>query len=97
MRVYGHAYQDTMNLPMRVFWQLSGSVPRLLAGESRDYLELMTTATHNPAGAAEKHRALSEYAPEPVKLSAQAMVAARSVRDEDGFNELRSMSGSLTR
>ena len=93
MRVYGHAYLDTMNLPMRVFWQLSGTVPRLLASEARDTLELMTTATHNPSGAEQKYKALTDMAPEPVKLSTRAVIAASSIRDEEGINELRMMSG----
>ncbi len=91
MRVYGHSYRDTMSLPMRVFWHLSGTVPRLLSGESRETLELMTTATHSPQAASELIKDLRVYSPEPVVLSGAAMVAATSVRDEEGFNELRSM------
>jgi len=93
MRVYGHAYGDTMKLPMRVFWHLSGSVPRLLASEHRTTLEMATLATHNPDAAGEMFKTLGTYAPDPVTLSAKGMVAATSVRDEEGFSELKRMAG----
>lgn len=92
MRVYGHAYRDTMKLPIKVFWQLSGNAPRLWAGERRDMLELSTVATHNPEAASTLFAQLATEAPEPVVLTGRAIVAATSIRDEEGFNELRSMS-----
>lgn len=76
---------------MRVFWHLSGTVPRLLAGESKTTLELLSTATHNPEAAVELCAELDKAAPDPVKLTAHALVEASSVRDEAGFDELRSM------
>ena len=91
MRAYGHSYRDTMNLPIQVFWHLSGTVPRLLSGERKDTLELLTTATHNPEAASELFSHLEEVAPEPVKLTMLAIIDANSVRDEDGFNELKNM------
>jgi hypothetical protein len=91
MRVYALAYRDTMGLPMRVFWQLSGTIPRLLDGENKTVLELGVVATHDPKTAAEMVTELHTRSPEPIKLTAHAIVAANSVRDDAGFNELRSM------
>ena len=91
MRVYALAYRDTMGLPMQVFWQLSGTVPRLLAGEAKGALEANVLATHDPKGAAEMIQGLDERSPEPVKLSIHARIAATSVRDEEGFGRLKSM------
>lgn len=91
MRVYGMAYGDTMKLPMRAFWHLSGSVPRVLAGERRDQLEMSTIAAHNPQAASDMMEELQKLAPEPVQLTVHAHVAANSVRDQGGFEDLRSM------
>jgi hypothetical protein len=81
-----------MKLPMPVFWHLSGTVPRLLAGERRDTLEINTSAAHNPEQAAELYTRLSDLAPEPIKLTGRALAQATSVRDEAGFSELKSMA-----
>lgn len=92
MRVYGMPYRETMGMPMRAFWHVSGTVPRLLAGERKDTLELMTTAAHNPQAAVEMYANLGEISPEPVTLTPQAKVAANSIRDEAGFADLRNMA-----
>jgi hypothetical protein len=92
MRVYGLSYRDTMSLPIEVFWNLSGTVPRLLAGERREALELMTASAHNPEAATELYLSLDQAAPNPVKMSIEGRIEATSVRDEVGFNELRSMA-----
>lgn len=91
MRAYGLAYRETMSLPVPVFWHLSGSVPRLLTGERKDTLELMVTSAHNPDGASELYKRLNEASPDPVKLTGNGQAAIGSERDEEGFNELRSM------
>lgn len=91
MRVYGHSYRDTMSLPMRVFWNISGSVPRLIAGEKKDKLELLVTATLDPGRTQEAFLNLDEMSPNPVTLTSAALIAANSVRDDVGFDELRSM------
>jgi hypothetical protein len=80
-----------MRLPIRVFWQISGMVPRLLASEKKETLEVVTTATHNPEAASELFRKLSLMAPEPVTVSGAGRVEANSARDEAGFDELRAM------
>lgn len=91
MRCYGHSYRDTMKLPVKVFWHISGTVPRLLAGESHSTLELLTTATHNLEAAREMSVGLATRAPDPVTLTGAARLQASSIRDEAGFNELRNM------
>ena len=91
MRTYGLAYRDTMNLPVPVFWNLSGTVPRLIAGERKDTLEIFTAAGQNPEVGAELYVNLQELSPEPVKLTMKAVIEATSVRDQAGFNELRGM------
>ena len=91
MRVYGLSYRDTMSLPIEVFWNLSGTVPRLLAGERKETLELLTASAHNPEAATELYLSLEQAAPDPVKMTVEAKVEATSVRDEVGFNELRGM------
>jgi hypothetical protein len=92
MRVYGHSYRDTMQLPMRAFWAISGTVPRLLAGERRDHLEVATISTHNQDGAQELYTRLDKAAPEPVTLTVHARIEASSMKDEDGLDSLRSLA-----
>lgn len=77
---------------MQVFWTLSGTVPRLLAGERRDILEISTSAAYNPDAAVELYKQLSDQSPDPVTLSGHGMLKISSVRDEDGLNELRSLA-----
>jgi hypothetical protein len=91
MRTYRMTYRDTMALPMKVFWHLSGSVDRLLADEHKDFLEL-TTLAQNPEAANERLEHLQKAAPSPIKLTARAVIEATSARDEAGFQELRLMS-----
>lgn len=76
---------------MRSFWHLSGTVPRLLAAERKETLEIATAAAHNPEGAAELYASLHKQSPDPVVLSGSGVIQITAVRDEAGFNELRSM------
>jgi hypothetical protein len=92
MRVYGTPYREVMALPMKVFWQLSGTVDRLLASEQKALLELLTTSQTSAEAAQQLHEALHKASPEPIKLTTHALIAASSVRDEDGFDELRRMT-----
>ena len=93
MRVYGLSYRDLMALPIKVFWNLSGTVERLIAWERKEALELMVAASHNPEQAGELYKALDSVSPQPVKLSVKAVVQATAVRDEEGFNALKQMQG----
>lgn len=79
-----------MKLPMRVFWHLSGSVPRLLAGEDKSALELHTTAA-SPEAAEAMFQSLHSQSPDPVTITMKARIEASSVRDEAGLNDLRNM------
>lgn len=93
LRVYGLPYREMMGLPMRVFWQLSGNVPRLLSEERKESLHLAVTAAHNPEAAAELYERLDKQTPEPVTLTGYGKASINSVRDEEGLNDLRSMAG----
>lgn len=93
LRVYGLPYREMMGLPMRVFWQLSGSVPRLLTEERKESLHLAVTATHNPEAAAELYGRLDKQTPDPVVLTGSGKASVSSVRDEEGLNDLRNMAG----
>lgn len=85
-------YQETMKVPMRAFWHISGTVPRLLSSERKDSLEIATSATHNPEQAAELYAALHKQSPDPVVLSGHGKESISAVRDDAGFEELRSMA-----
>lgn len=93
MRVYGMNFHDTMGLPIRAFWQISGMVSRLLAFEQGDKLEFNVLATHDPKAASEALKALRESNAEPIIFEHQHR-ALEERRDETGFNELRAMLGS---
>jgi hypothetical protein len=90
MRIFRMTYDQVMGLPMKVFWHLQGSIPRLLADEQKELLELFTSA-QDPAASTQLHEALAKLSPQPIKLSGHAIVQMTSQRDEAGFNELRAM------
>ncbi len=86
------SYREVMSLPMRVFWQLSGNVPRLLADERRSMLHVNVLAANNPEGASELYEQLGKQAPDPIVYTGAAIVQASAVRDTEGFNELRNLA-----
>jgi hypothetical protein len=88
MRAYGIGYREVMDMPLRAFWVVSGFVERLIADEGKQTLEIQTSAQH-PEAASEMMVRLEESAPQPVKLSARAIVEKTSVRDEAGIAALR--------
>lgn len=75
---------------MRAFWQFSGYTDRLLTAEGIDHLHL-SVAAQSPEGAQSALEGMQERAPNPIKFTAHAIVAATSVRDEEGVQALRSM------
>lgn len=91
MRVYGMPYAQVMSLPMKVFWHLSGTVPRLWADEQRQLLEVQTAAG-SPEGAEQLHQTIGQLAKDPVVLTVAARIEASSVRDEEGIEFLKSLS-----
>lgn len=91
-RVYGQSYQQTMAMPMRAFWQFSGYADRVLTAENIDHLMLIVTGQGGGEAAQEAMERMAKVAPNPVKYSQHAIIAATAVRDEEGFNALRSMS-----
>jgi len=93
MRVYGLSYRDTMSLPVRAFWNISGTVPRLIAGERRDTLELLVAAGHSQEGSVALFSRLEKCCPEPIKLTGRAIVQATSIADEGAVDTLRALAG----
>jgi hypothetical protein len=92
MRTYAMPLREVLALSLRTFWHLSGTVPRLMADEQKQLLEIHQTAM-NPQGSIELHNALDVIAPEPVKMSVQHKIAQTSVRDVEGFASLKAMAG----
>jgi len=93
MHAYGGMdYEKVMRLPMQVFWQLSGFVPRLMADEQKQQLEIWTASQSNE-GAEEAFKALNQLAPEPVKLSVRGQIEASAVMDKGGLDQLRNLQG----
>ena len=90
MRVYHLPLPSVMDMPMKTFWHLQGSIDRLLADEQKELLEILTSA-HSPEASQAMHEALSKRSPSPIKLGWRAMVEMTSARDEEGLNELRAM------
>lgn len=84
------SYRDTMELPIMVFWQISGLVPRLIADEHKGLLEVIGAA-QSAEGSKQLHEALHSLSPDPVKLSVASIIEASSQRDQAGFDELRSL------
>ena len=90
LATYSMGYRELMNLPMRAFWALSGYVPRVQASRARLDLQLLTAA-QSPEGAQGMAEHLALAAPEPIKRTQSAIIAANSVRDEAGVARLRAM------
>lgn len=92
MRAYSMPYQAVMDMPVRAFWFVSGSIDRLMFYEAKLNLEV-TTAGQAPEAAKELYERLDLQAPEPVILSGYAKAGVAAVRDEAGFAALRQMAG----
>lgn len=92
MRVYAQGYQETMQMPIRAFWALSGFVDRLRADEARLTLEINAAAQDGEAAQMLFER-LETQAPAPVKYTGAAIVMQGAERDEAGFAELRMLAG----
>jgi hypothetical protein len=93
MRVYGMTYQQVMEVPIKAFWTLSGNVPRLYASERADTFELLVQAQGDDV----EHirtvmKSLRDQAPDPIVLTGTAVAKVTATRDQDGFEELRSMA-----
>lgn len=91
MRTYGMGYQETMSMPMRAFWIISGFVDRVLADEGRLTLEISTAAQSSEAAESLFER-LDKQAPNPVKYSGAALMMANSKRDERATEKLRQLA-----
>ena len=78
-------------MPMRAFWHFSGTVDRLFADEAKLTFELHA-CVQSPESGEEMRKHLHDQAPNPVKLTGAAIAEATAVFDQDGLNDLRSMS-----
>jgi hypothetical protein len=87
------AYREVMAMPMKVFWRMQGNIGRIEADEQKQQLMLMLSA-QSPEGGVELHEALSKRSPDPVRVTAEAIIASTSVRDEAGFEDLRRMASA---
>lgn len=92
MRVYAQGYRETMQMPIRAFWALSGYVDRLRADEARLKLEI-NSASQDGEAAQSLYERLEKQAPDPVKLTGTAIMLQGAERDEAGFAELRMLAG----
>lgn len=92
MRTYGQNYFDTMAMPMRAFWFISGCVERLNAESQKQHLEI-TTAAQSSKGAGAMFEVLNAQSPPPVVMSVRSRIEVSAVRDEVGFAELRGLAG----
>lgn len=85
------SYQDVMGMPIRAFWTMSGNIRRLRA--SSDVRDLMVAvAAQAPDGVKDLQERLTleigtVYVGPPPGMEVE--------RDEEGFNELRSMASMM--
>lgn len=94
MRTYAMGYQETMSMPMRAFWIISGFVERVLADEGRLSLEIATSA-QSGEGAEALFERLDKQAPNPVKYSGYVLMEANSKRDEGATAELAKLASLM--
>ena len=87
MRTYGLGYLQTMDLPMRVFWHLSGSVERLRKEEARLEFEIQASVPDANA-AAQMREHLAQAAPDPITVNKRAMAMSEEL-DRGGLDLLR--------
>lgn len=92
-RIYGWTPATVLGLPMRLFWEYSGQVPRLLADEQRHDFQVFASVQGGGERVQEFQLALDKIAPDPVTMTARAQVEASSQRDPDAASQLRSLAG----
>lgn len=79
-------YQETLKLPLRVFWLMNSSVVRLMAEHDMRSLSIASASQAGEAIRQTREHLVVEMG-EVVKLDPIAI----AVRDTTGFEELRSM------
>lgn len=86
-------YAHVMDLPMRAFWFLSGTVERIWAEADKRHLMVVGAGNQSsPDAAATLWEALEKRAPDPIKLAAQALID-NAKPDEGAFDKLRRLAG----
>ena len=86
------SYRDVMSLPVKVFWQLSGNIARLLAEERKVSLHTGVLATNDPDAASKLYERLDKQTPDPIVFTGAAIAQSTAVMDVEGFNELRNLA-----
>lgn len=100
MHFYNLPYHDALELPLRVFWTMSGNIDRIRAHSDMRTLSVMQFSQATPEGVAQFREALVIEAGNVVKTSGDAGIALPkgenpldAKRDEEGFAALRQMAG----
>jgi len=78
-------YREVLDLPLRVFWTMSGKIHRIQAEEDMRRLSLLVSANSTEDAAARNEALLDEMG----EVSTQPIVFER---DEEGFEELRKLA-----
>lgn len=81
-------YREVMDLPMRVFWELSGQVDRLRADEGALAFRIACSA-QTPDAAESMGKWFDKVAPGPFKLRIDAV---NSEPEQGGIDELRNLA-----
>lgn len=94
MGTYHMPYAHVMDLPMRAFWYLSGTVERIWAEADKRHLMVVGAGSQaTPDAAATLWDALEGRSPHPIKLTAKAHIENTAKPDEGAFDKLRRMAG----
>lgn len=90
MHFYSMGYTETMALPLKTFWFLSGNVDRLMAREDMRTFGVATAAQSTQEYATSYHNRLVGEIGTVMKLKMESPLEAK--RDEEGFNLLKRMA-----
>lgn len=93
MRIYGLPYREIMAIPVKAFWALNGYVYRLREEENLDQLRVSRLAQISAEDLEPYIKAMKDAAPDPVVYSGKAVALASAQRDDEGFEQLRTMAG----
>lgn len=93
MHFYSFSYAELMHLPVRTFWFMSDCVDRIQSQHDQRQIKAVNSAQ----GGEEAQRyfeALSKSVGRVFVID-EVAVAMNAERDEEGFNELRSMAKAM--
>lgn len=92
MATYSMTFREVMDLPMRVFWFISGNVDRLRFEQATLKMEI-ECALKSEESTKEMHEQLRKLAPSPFTLSGRAQMEISSKADPDAVDTLRALAG----